>query len=370
MPRQTNQVAVVGTAPPPRGGISDFNVFLVDYLDSEGFDVRFITWKRPFPQRLHPRYRFSRQISSPSNSAGLPNPPLQEAVLTWWNPLSWLSVGLSIRKEDRLILFSSGTELHYPAFSLILGIQKNDKRKSSKHLCHNVTPHESNLVARLLRRLFGKGIGPTVIHSKHEIDIAQRYFNGVTHVALPFHSHVRANPVPGEITHNRLLFLGFIRPYKGVDHLLRALANLNQNLKLVIAGECWDEIGKYQYLVDELNLSARVTFINRFVSDAEVEELLDTSDALVLPYISSTASQLPHIALRRGVPVIATRVGSFPEIIKDGVNGILVEPDSISSLSDAIQRFYKTEFCRQAIAQQNENLFSESWQAYLHKILT
>jgi glycosyltransferase involved in cell wall biosynthesis len=72
----------------------------------------------------------------------------------------------------------------------------------------------------------------------------------------------------------------------------------------------------------------------------EVPGLFAAADALVLPYRSATASQNVWMAYEHGLPVIATRVGGFAEQIRDGVDGLVCEPDDVGSLTKALERFY------------------------------
>jgi glycosyltransferase involved in cell wall biosynthesis len=63
-------------------------------------------------------------------------------------------------------------------------------------------------------------------------------------------------------------------------------------------------------------------------------------DALVLPYRSGTATQNVDLAYGLGAPVIATRVGTIPAHVRDGVDGILTEAGSVDALTSALNRFY------------------------------
>jgi glycosyltransferase involved in cell wall biosynthesis len=139
----------------------------------------------------------------------------------------------------------------------------------------------------------------------------------------------------------RLLFFGIVRRYKGLDLLLRALANTKPEICLTVAGEIWTDRTELLKLISELQLGERVTLSDGYVAAAEVPAYFANADALVLPYRSGTASQNALIALQFGVPVIATRAGAIAAAISDGVNGILCEPGDILDLTRAIGWLYE-----------------------------
>jgi glycosyltransferase involved in cell wall biosynthesis len=132
------------------------------------------------------------------------------------------------------------------------------------------------------------------------------------------------------------LFLGLIRPYKGVDLLLEAWHRLPAgcNWHLVVAGEPWGDQGKrLRRQVDRLGIGARVRLELRWIPEGEVGSWLAAADLVVLPYRSGSQSAVAPLALGAGRPVVASRVGGLPEVVHHGVNGLLVEPGSVDALA-------------------------------------
>ena len=166
-------------------------------------------------------------------------------------------------------------------------------------------------------------------------------------------------PAPAREAPLRLLFFGIVRPYKGLDVLLRALARAGgapartapastapastapagPGFTLTVAGEFWSGPGATRALVAALGLGDRVEVRPGYVPAAEIGALLRRADALVLPYRHGTASQNAWLAFSHGVPVIATRTGTFAEQIRDGVDGLLCDPGDEASLAAALARF-------------------------------
>jgi glycosyltransferase involved in cell wall biosynthesis len=135
------------------------------------------------------------------------------------------------------------------------------------------------------------------------------------------------------------LFFGIVRPYKGLDVLLRALAAGPPKLTLTVAGEFWGGTRGSETLAAELGLGDRVRLRPGYVPADQVGPLLREADALVLPYREATASQNVWLAHSHGVPVIATRTGTFPQQVSDGVDGLLCEPGDPGDLARALRRF-------------------------------
>jgi glycosyltransferase involved in cell wall biosynthesis len=136
------------------------------------------------------------------------------------------------------------------------------------------------------------------------------------------------------------LCFGTITAYKGVDTLLQAWPAVLERVpdaRLTIAGS-------FSADVDAAELRARVARLAgveldaRYVPLAEVSQLFARSRCVVLPYKRSSQSGVAHLAHTLHRPVVATRVGDIPEVVRDGESGLLVEPDDPSGLADALVR--------------------------------
>ena len=137
----------------------------------------------------------------------------------------------------------------------------------------------------------------------------------------------------------KLLFFGRILEYKGLDVLIKAYERLkgdNIPVELTIAGEGLIE----NNLLEEIQ-KLRIKLLNYWVSDEELCVILKETDLVVLPYKRASQSGPASIALALGIPVIATNIGGLREQVKDGVNGLLIEPDSPKALAEAVKKIYK-----------------------------
>ena len=134
-----------------------------------------------------------------------------------------------------------------------------------------------------------------------------------------------------------VLFFGRIWPYKGLDHLIRAQPRLSERVpeaRIVIAGQ-GEDIQRYREMMSD---PSRFEVINEFVSIPRRSELFARSAVVVLPYVEASQSGVVPVAYAFGKPVVVTSVGGLPEMVEDGVNGLVVEPGDEAALADAIAR--------------------------------
>jgi glycosyltransferase involved in cell wall biosynthesis len=139
-----------------------------------------------------------------------------------------------------------------------------------------------------------------------------------------------------------ILFFGYIRRNKGLDYLLQAEPIIRQSLsdfRIVIAGKC-DEWDRYAKLIQS---GAKITVINDFIPNKSVPRYFREASLVVLPYLSATQSGVIALAYSFGKPVVASRVGSIPEVVKEGETGLLVEPANTEALAEAIVRLLSDE---------------------------
>ena len=154
-------------------------------------------------------------------------------------------------------------------------------------------------------------------------------------------------------SHVRLVFLGLLARNKGVFDLVDALSRLRPEClgrtRLVLAGN--GDVKAVRALAERRGLE-RFVEVRDWISPAERDRLLASADAFVLP---SYAEGLPMSLLEAmawGLPVITTAVGSIPEHVLDGAQGLLVQPGDVSELSGAIERIVTDDALRTRMGEQ------------------
>jgi glycosyltransferase involved in cell wall biosynthesis len=141
-----------------------------------------------------------------------------------------------------------------------------------------------------------------------------------------------------------LLFFGLIKPYKGLESLLRAWPRVVEEFpqaRLLIAGEALQPFGPLDQLIDQLQIRESVLVRLGYVPQSEAQYFFRSADAAVLPYLRISTSSVVPLAYQFACPVIATSVGGLPEIVQDGQTGFLVPPSSPDALAEAICRGFR-----------------------------
>ncbi|GAA4091031.1 glycosyltransferase family 4 protein [Actinomadura miaoliensis] len=326
------RIAIVGPAFPYKGGGAHHTTELAHRLSAAGHSVVIESWRAQYPAFLYPG---QQTISEPE---GEPFPGTRRR-LDWRRPDGWWRTGRTLRACD-LVVLAVLSPVQVPSY---LGILKGLRgRARVVALCHNVLPHERKPYDRPLMKALLRRVDGVLVHSEQQGVLARELASRPVRVAeMPAHLPTPTVAVAQDDgVRRRLLFFGIVRPYKGLDVLLRALANGPDDVSLTVAGEFWGGLEETRALITELGLSGRVELRPGYVPAADVPALFAASDALVLPYRSATASQNVWMAYEHGVPVIATRVGGFADQVRDGVDGLVCEPDDPGSLADALKRFY------------------------------
>jgi glycosyltransferase involved in cell wall biosynthesis len=169
----------------------------------------------------------------------------------------------------------------------------------------------------------------------------------------------------------RLLFFGIVRPYKGLDVLLRAVARAPAHVVLTVAGEFWGRAeGEARAIMARLGITDRVTLRPGYVPADQIPGLFAEADVLVLPYRSATSSQNAWLAFAHGVPVVVTRAGTLADAVRDGVDGVICEPGDEDDLLRALERISapgEAARLRSAVRPAEPDSY---WDAYLETLLS
>ncbi len=248
---------------------------------------------------------------------------------------------------------------------------------------HNIEHHEGRHAAlnRLTNRLVF-GLADVVhVHDEHARQaVATQFGRRRGMVTIPHGNYISyPNACSREDARARLglaegafayLFLGQIRPYKGVEDLLAAFGELpGAELRLVIAGNAHNPA--YGAQIAALAASdPRVVLLAQFVPAEEVQFYMNACDICVLPYRHVTTSGAAILAFSFGKPVIAPRLGGFAELLAEG-QGLLYEPADAHGLREAMRQALTMDLgaasaAAWAMARQLdwERIGEQHWRAY------
>jgi glycosyltransferase involved in cell wall biosynthesis len=224
-------------------------------------------------------------------------------------------------------------------------------------LCHNVLPHERSRLDSALSHI---GLGAAdgfVAQNQRDFDILARLYprRPRTLTPLPAHTFFTRGAVDRDtaraalgVTGPVVLFFGLVRAYKGLDVLLRsvALARRRVPVTLVVAGEFYQDRAPYDALVAELGLRDAVRIHDRYLPNEEVEAFFRAADLVVMPYTSGTQSGPAQVALSFERPIVVTRVGALPDLVREGQTGYVVPPGDAEALAAVLVEFFTTDAAR------------------------
>ena len=342
------KIAIVGPAHPYRGGLASIMETMAREYQSRGYDVRILTFTLQYPEFLFP-----------GKSQTIDTPPPSDLNITrrvsTVNPLSWISVGRELRKEQPdIVLMKYWTPFMAPCFGTIARIARGNG--ITKTICQidNVEPHEHHITDRIFNRYF-LGSMDGFIYMSEQVHSELKEYTSAPALFSPHPLFDTYGPKEDRTeactklgvaaTQSYVMFFGYVRDYKGLDVLLDAWALLKaegrtEGRKLLVVGEVYGDDSKYWAQIDRLGLRDDVVMHTDFVPDDKVALWFSVADMVALPYKSATQSGVTQVAYAFGVPMVVTRVGGLREIVPDDVVGVLADVDP-RSVADAIAKVYE-----------------------------
>ncbi len=345
------QVCIVGAGTRFLGGISYYTLYLINAL-ARPCKVSAILMRQLLPAILFPGHkRVGTKLTELEYDAGA---RVFDGVDWYWLPSMLRALVFLFRERPDVVVFQwwSGTVLH--SYLLLARMAKLLKARVIIEFHEVLDPGEANMplvraYVRLVAPLMVSLADGYVVHSDYDRKLLREHYElGQRPVALISHgpyNHYRSDESRQQIRTApesccNLLFFGLIRPYKGLEDLIRAFDALPEDeidgFWLTVVGETWEGWTLPAELISRNRYRDRITFVNRYVSDAEVAEVFAGADAVVLPYRRASMSGALHIAMSCGLPVVLTCVGGLVEAVAHYEGAILVPPDNLEALRDAL----------------------------------
>lgn len=418
------KVVAFGPGPVFKGGIANYNTSLAKAFDRMGeVEVHIVSWTQQYPAII-PRDFIDR--SSKTNQLEGTNIKVHY-ITNYNNPFSWNKTVKRIKKiHPRIAIFQWAISIQ----GLPLGyIAKRLKKTTDIEVVfdmHFVKQKEGSSIDDRLTRMGTRHADTYIAHSyKTVLELQHLYPKDTFHIMdrgteciecgktiiklyhpvydmfLPDQNfNVEAQKKKLHLNKYVFLFFGFIRKYKGLHNCIRAFAKLAEkrdDVSLLIVGESFwstlnqkklgtklknaifgaakkiflskkDDERSYRPLeiIDELGIQDKVTLLNEFVPNEDVYKYFQVSDAILLYYLTATPSGVESIAYNFKLPILATRVGHFPETVNDGYNGYLAEADNIESMAEAMSKLIENPIPRDHVAETAKHF---SWDNYARVIL-
>lgn len=425
LPKKSSMKRIVCFGPGPRfkGGIANYNTSLAKAFDRlADHEVHIVSWTQQYPAII-PRDFIDRK----SRKDQLEGTRIQVHYLTNYNnPMSWRKTVQAIKfLHPDLVIFQwaiavQGLPLCYIArqlrksgikvvFDLHFVIQKEGSGLDQRFTKYGIGRSDGFVVhagqtADQLRQLFPEKkfavVNDHQMVTNHSIPVV-RLFHPVYDMFKPDPDFdVERWKKEMNLQQHVFLFFGFIRRYKGLHQAIESFARLyaqRKDVSLLIVGESFwntldnsklstklknavfgmaktlflkkqDDEGNYRPLdlIGAYGLQDACKVVNEFVPNEEVHRYFQVSDNLLLFYLTATPSGVESIGYNFRIPMLATKVGHFPETIQDGFNGYLADDRDISSMVSAMKKALDQPINRINVAKTSENM---SWESYASSII-
>ncbi len=347
--RGGGDVIIIGPAHPLRGGLASYDERLAKEFIGEGFKTTIYTFSFQYPSFLFPGTTQYSTEPAPNNI------PI-EVKINSVNPFNWIAVGNELRKrKPYLVVVRYWLPFMGPCLGTIL--RRIKKNKHTKVICiaDNIFPHEKRSGDKAFTKYFLKPIDAFITMSEKVLADLKKFAKDkpsqfVPHPLYDNFGEMISKEEARKKLHIKsddkiILFFGFIRKYKGLDILLEAMKILNskfkiQNLKLLIAGEFYEDEKNYIELLNDPAIKDNLIIHTQFIADSMVKFYLCAADCVVQPYRQATQSGVTPLAYHFEKPMIVTNVGALPSLVPDKKVGLIAEPNA-ESIAKKIKEYFE-----------------------------
>ncbi|MEP6628032.1 MAG: glycosyltransferase family 4 protein [Ginsengibacter sp.] len=371
------KIIIIGPAYPLRGGLASYDERLAKEFIDAGFDTSIYTFSYQYPSFLFPG---TTQYSSERAPENIPIKVKINSV----NPLNWIAVGNELKNiKPDIIVVRYWLPFMGPCLGTILRRVKKNHHTKVICIADNIFPHEKRPGDKAFTNYFLKPIDGFITMSQKVLEDLNQFAKNkpARFVPHPLYdnfgaiiSKEEARKKLGINPDDRvLLFFGFIRKYKGLDILLETMKILkaqqkNQNLKLLVAGEFYEDEKNYHELLNDPEIKPSLILHTNFISDSEVKYYLCAADCVVQPYRSATQSGVTPLAYHFEKPMIVTNVGGLPSLVPDRKVGLIAEPDA-QSIAEKISLYFELGEAF-FLSQLREEKKKYSWKSMTEAILS
>jgi glycosyltransferase involved in cell wall biosynthesis len=343
------RVCVVGPGTRFLSGITYYTYSLIEALGGAGHRCSALLIRRLVPERLYPgRTRVGAKLTE------LSLPPDVRAVdgIDWywgWSLVRAITFLAKERPQVLVLQWWTGAVLH--TYLVLATVARLLGAKVVVEFHETQDVGEARLpFARRYMDILGRSLlrlcAAQLAHSDFDRGLLKDRYGLKRSVALVPHAGYEYLPprpalrvAPPDVIN--LLYFGVIRPFKGVEDLIAAwdlLGAARSRFWLTVVGETWEGWELPNRLIAGAPDGDRITFVNRYVTDDEAAGYFAGADIVVLPYHRSSSSGPLQIAMGRGLPAVATRVGGLVEATARYSGAVLVEPGSPAALAAGINQ--------------------------------
>lgn len=366
------KVIIIGPAHPYRGGIANFNNSLADAFFKNGDDVEILSFKLQYPSFLFPG-KTQFESSDPPKNIKI------KSIINSINPFNWFNVAREInRKNPDFVIIRYWLPFMGPCLGSIARLL--NKKIKILAITDNIIPHEKRFGDFFLTKYFVSSCDAFVTLSASVLEDLTQFTKSKNKKFTPhpiydtfgekIDKSVAKKNLELNINDKYLLFFGFVRKYKGLDLMLHAMSDQrikDLGVKLIVAGEFYDNIDFYLDLINELDINSNIILKSDFIDERDVKNYFCASDMITQTYRTATQSGVTQIAYHFERPMLVTDVGGLAEIVPNKKVGYVTTQEP-KIIADAIVDFYTNS--RELDFEKNTKTekLKFSWQNLIHTI--
>lgn len=374
MSQKKLKIFIIGPAYPLRGGPAQFNENLCEELNAAGHEAQIISYSLQYPNFLFPgSSQFEQSGSAPKD---LKIYTLINSV----NPFNWIKVARFINKQKPdFILFRYWLPFFGPSLGTIGRLVK--KHTTVLALTDNIIPHEKRVGDGPFTKYFINSCHGFIAMSKAVLNDISKFSstNKKAYSPHPMYATYGENVSMSEarkklgLNENDkiILFFGLIRHYKGLDILLEALDNgeiKKQNIKLLVAGEFYEDKQPYLDLIAKHNLKDQVILHDSFIANDMVRYYFCASNIVAQTYRNATNSGVTMVGYYYNKPMLVTNVGGLAEIVPHNKCGYTVSLDK-TEISNAILNFFEKNRESEMVEHVKTEKTKYEWSTFINTLL-
>lgn len=366
------KVIIIGPAHPYRGGIANFNNSLADAFFKNGDDIEILSFKLQYPSFLFPG-KTQYESSDPPKNIKI------KSIINSINPFNWFNVAREInRKNPDFVIIRYWLPFMGPCLGSIARLL--NKKIKILAITDNIIPHEKRFGDFFLTKYFVSSCDAFVTLSASVLEDLTQFTKSKNKKFTPhpiydtfgekIDKSVAKKNLELNINDKYLLFFGFVRKYKGLDLMLHAMSDQrikDLGVKLIVAGEFYDNIDFYLDLINELDIDSNIILKSDFIDERDVKNYFCASDMITQTYRTATQSGVTQIAYHFERPMLVTDVGGLAEIVPHKKVGYVTTQEP-KIIADAIVDFYTNN--RELDFEKNTKTekLKFSWQNLIHTI--
>lgn len=418
------KIVCFGPGPKFKGGISNYNTSLAKTLDKDPEnEVHIVSWTNQYPSIIPREF-----VDKSSRSDFLEETRIQVKYITNYNnPVSWRQTAKYIKSlnPDKVIFQWAISIQGLPMGYISKWLKKHSDMEIIFDL-HFVVQKEGSTIDERLTRIGIKHADTYIAHAYKTVnelktllpnqsfsvnETGERSKDNSTTVIKLFHPvydlyqpdpkfDIEAFKEELGLRKNVFLYFGFIRKYKGLHNAIKAFQKVvekRDDVSFLICGEeFWATLDTSKFstkikrglfgiaqklflknkgseqdyrplkLVEDLKLQDSIIVKNEFIPNEDVHKYFQVADCSILYYLTATPSGVESLTYNFELPILATRVGHFPETIMNGFNGYLAEPENIESMAEQMLRFLDQPLLGKNVKKSASKM---SWENYVSAIL-